>query len=189
MALALMLVVFFTVLVVATALAPRILGRRVNAFDQSQLDDALRGIPRGLSPAVPVAAAAISAVVAGTSFALDGSAWPMWTLVVVVALVDVRVQRWSRHRVERLLRNAGAMPPGDAALEHDEQQRRWSTAGTVTFTLGTCCQVLARFEPLFWLIFPGAVLILVALVLVVVSGWKLLRGPDPEPIVLWHRDG
>jgi fatty acid desaturase len=189
MVLPLMLAIFFTALIVLTALAPRLLARRVDDFDQSQLDDTRRGIPRSLSPTFPVAAAAISAVVAGTSFALHGSAWPMWTLVVVVALVDVGVQRWSRPRVEQLLRDAGAMPPGDAALEHDEQQRRWSTAGTVTFTLGTCCQVLASFEPLSWLIFPGAVLILVAFVLVVVSGWKLLRGPDPEPIVLWHRDG
>lgn len=189
MALALVLVIFFTVLVVATALAPRILARRVDGFDQSQLDEALRGIPRGLSPTMPLAAAVISAVVAGTAFTLDGSAWTMWTPVAVVALLHAGVQRWSQPRVEQVLRDAGATPPDAATLQHDERQRRWSTGGTVAFTLGTCCLVLARLEHLYWFVVPGVGLTLLTFVLVGIAGWRLMRGPDPEPIVLWHRDG
>lgn len=189
MVLALALVVFFTVMIVVTALAPRLLARRVATYDQDQLDDTLRNLPRGLGPTVPVAAAVIATVVAGTSFALDGSAWPMWVVVVVVAFANIGLQRWARPRVAQLLSDAGASSPDSAAVEHDERQRRWSTAGTSAFTIGTCCQVLARLEPLAWLVVPGVALVLLAFVLTLVAGWKLLRGPDPEPIVLWHRDG
>lgn len=174
---------------VLVALGPRRLPGQVADLDQYRLDQALRATRRSWTQVVPVCAGLISAVHAGSSFAMGRSSWPVWLLACGVSATLLVMQRRNRPVLEQVLLSAGARPPDAAQEEHDARQGRWTGVAAGLFVARVCCRVFAQHEPLRALSALEVLLTLAFIGVVLVVGWRAVRGPDPEPIVLWHRDG